>query len=67
MQSKSGNRLPPQKFMGLGALHMYKFATALRLRCPWLEWKDKDKIWVASTTLAPTKIWIFFMPSPLSL
>jgi hypothetical protein len=36
----------PKLFGGLGILHMDKFASALRLRWPWLEWKDKDKIWV---------------------
>jgi hypothetical protein len=25
---------------------MDKFARALQLRCPWFEWKNKDKIWV---------------------
>jgi hypothetical protein len=33
---------------GLGILHLDKFATALRLRWPWLEWKSNDKIWVGS-------------------
>jgi hypothetical protein len=34
----------PKKLGGLGILHMDKFATALRLRWPWLEWKDPSKI-----------------------
>jgi hypothetical protein len=38
----------PKKLGGLGILHMEKFATALRLRWPWVEWKDADKIWVGS-------------------
>jgi hypothetical protein len=38
----------PKKLGGLGILHMDKFATALHLRCPWLEWKDPTKIWVGS-------------------
>jgi hypothetical protein len=25
-----------------------KFATALRLRWPWLEWKDESKIWAGT-------------------
>jgi hypothetical protein len=33
---------------GLGVLHMDKFATTLRLRRPWIEWKDPDKIWARS-------------------
>jgi hypothetical protein len=38
----------PKKLGGLGILNMDKFATALRLRWPWLEWKDPNKIWVGS-------------------
>jgi hypothetical protein len=38
----------PKKYGGLGVLHLEKFATALRLRWPWLEWKDPEKIWVGS-------------------
>jgi hypothetical protein len=38
----------PKRFGGLGIVHMNKFATALRLRWPWLEWKDNDKIWAGS-------------------
>jgi hypothetical protein len=36
----------PKIYGGLGILHLEKFASALRLRWPWLEWKGKDKIWV---------------------
>jgi hypothetical protein len=38
----------PKKFGGLGVLHLEKFVLALRLRWPWLEWKEPDKIWVGS-------------------
>jgi hypothetical protein len=38
----------PKKLGGLGILHMDKFAMALRLRWPWLEWEDPNKIWVGS-------------------
>jgi hypothetical protein len=38
----------PKKLGGLGILHLDKFATALCLRWPWLEWKDNEKIWAGS-------------------
>jgi hypothetical protein len=38
----------PKKYGGLGVLHMEKFAAALRLRWPWLEWKDPTKNWIGS-------------------
>jgi hypothetical protein len=38
----------PKKLGGLGILHMEKFARAILLRWPWLEWKDPNKIWVGS-------------------
>jgi hypothetical protein len=41
----------PNKFGRLGVLHLDKFATALRLRWPWLEWKDPNKIWISSGNL----------------
>jgi hypothetical protein len=38
----------PKIYGGLAILHLEKFATALRLRWPWLEWKDNTKIWAGS-------------------
>jgi hypothetical protein len=38
----------PKRYGGLGVPHLDKFATALRLRWPWLEWKDESKIWAGS-------------------
>jgi hypothetical protein len=29
-------------------MHLNKFATAFRLRWPWLQWKDPSKIWARS-------------------
>jgi hypothetical protein len=34
----------PNCYGSLGVLHLEKFTTALRLRWPWLEWNDPDKI-----------------------
>jgi hypothetical protein len=39
---------PPKCYGGLGVLHLGKFAMALRLRWPWLEWKGSEKIWVGT-------------------
>lgn len=38
----------PKKLGGLGILHLGNFATALRLRWPWLQWKDPNRIWAGS-------------------
>jgi hypothetical protein len=38
----------PKKYGGLGILNLEKFAAALRLRWPWLEWKEPNKIWVGT-------------------
>jgi hypothetical protein len=38
----------PKLYGGLGILHLEKFATTLRLRWSWLEWKDNTKIWVGT-------------------
>jgi hypothetical protein len=50
----------------IGVLHMEKFATALRLRWLWLEWKDPDKLWVDSDKPPPRRIWTLSMPPPPS-
>ena len=36
----------PLDLGGLGILDNDKFVRALRLRWPWLEWRDREKIWV---------------------
>ena len=36
----------PKDMGGLGILDMEKFARALRLRWPWLVWKDAERAWV---------------------
>ena len=36
----------PTQLGGLGILHLGKFARALRLRWPWMAWKDPSKLWV---------------------
>jgi hypothetical protein len=38
----------PKKLGGLGILHLGKFVMALRLRWPWLQWKDPNRIWAGS-------------------
>jgi hypothetical protein len=38
----------PKNYGGLGVLNVDKFATTLRLRWPWLDWKCPDKILVGS-------------------
>jgi hypothetical protein len=53
----------PTKFGGLGILHLDKFACALRLKWPWLEWVARAKTRVGSGNLVPRTIWSSFMPS----
>jgi hypothetical protein len=36
----------PTRLGGLGILHLEKFARALHLRWPWLEWHDRSKLWI---------------------
>ena len=36
----------PTQLGGLGILHLGKFARALRMRWPWMAWKDPSKLWV---------------------
>jgi hypothetical protein len=48
VKGELGFGLSPQEASSLGVLHMGKFAMALRLRWPWLEWKDPTKIWIGS-------------------
>jgi hypothetical protein len=38
----------PKIYGGPGVLHMGKLVMALRLRWPWLEWMEPDKIWVGT-------------------
>jgi hypothetical protein len=58
----------PKLFGGLGILHMDKFASALRLRWPWLEWKDKDKIWVGlGNPCSVEDMYIFYAATTIHL
>jgi hypothetical protein len=58
----------PKKYGGLGILHLEKFATALRLRWPWLEWKSNDKIWVGSGNPCTNKdMEIFYAATTIAL
>jgi hypothetical protein len=41
----------PKHLGGLGILHLEKFARALRLWWPWLEWRDPTKLWVGMESL----------------
>lgn len=38
----------PIQYGGLGVLNTNKFARALRLHCPWFEWKEPRKMWVGT-------------------
>jgi hypothetical protein len=53
---------------GLGVLNLEKFAMALRLRWPWLEWKDKGKIWSGTGNPCTDKdMEIFYAATTISL
>jgi hypothetical protein len=58
----------PKKLGGLGVMNLDKFATALHLRWPWLEWKDSSKIWAGSKNpCSKDDMEIFYAQPPLPL
>jgi hypothetical protein len=58
----------PKIVGGLGVLYMEKFATALRLRWPWLELTKSDKIWVGSDNPCSTDdMHIFYAATSITL
>jgi hypothetical protein len=58
----------PKKYGGLGILNLEKFAAALRLRWPWLEWKEPNKIWVGTGNPCTDKdITLFYAATTIAL
>jgi hypothetical protein len=52
----------------MGAFHLDKFATALRLRWPWLEWNSNDRIWAGSGNPCTTNdMEIFYTATKITL
>jgi hypothetical protein len=51
----------PKIYGGLGVLHFEKFAMALRLCWPWLEWHDNGKIWVGFNNPCSKEDMIFYV------
>ena len=50
----------PKDLGGLGVLDLKKFASALRLRWLWQEWKEPNKPWVGLGTLCSDKDKLLF-------
>jgi hypothetical protein len=58
----------PKALGVLGVLHMDKFVTALRLRWPWMEWTDPNKLWVGFGNPCPEEdMNIFFAATSITL
>jgi hypothetical protein len=58
----------PKIYGGLGVSHMGKFAMALRLRWPWLEWTESDKIWVGTgNTCTEEDMDIFYAATTITI